>query len=59
MPTARAGDTVTLPDWGATPSRASIAVGQPAHFLLLRPAGSPGTFVVERVIGVGERETTP
>ena len=59
LPTARAGDTVTLPDWSATPSRASIAVGQPAHFLLLRPAGSPGTYVVERVIGVGERETSP
>jgi hypothetical protein len=59
LPMARAGDAVTLPDWSATPSRASIAVGQPAHFLLLRPAGSPGTFIVERVVGVGERETSP
>ena len=59
LPTARVGDTITLPDWSATPSRAIIAVGQPAHFLLLRPAGSPGTYVVERVIGVGERETGP
>jgi hypothetical protein len=59
LPTARAGDTVTLPDWRVTPSRRTIAVGQPAHFLLLRPAGSPGTFVVERVVGVGERDVTP
>ena len=59
LPTARAGDTVTLPDWSTTPSRASVAIGQPARFLLLRPAASPGTFVVERVIGVGERETAP
>jgi hypothetical protein len=59
LPAARVGDTVTLPDWSATPSRATVAVGQPAHFLLLRPAASPGTYVVERVIGVGERETTP
>jgi hypothetical protein len=54
LPTAQAGDAVTLPDWSATPSRATIAVGQPAHFLLLRPAGPPNTYVVERVIGAGE-----
>ncbi|MEK7667335.1 MAG: M14 family zinc carboxypeptidase, partial [Gemmatimonadota bacterium] len=59
LPAARPGDTVALPDWSSTPSRATIAVGQPAHFLLLRPARAPDTFVVERVIGVGERETTP
>ena len=55
QPTARVGDTVTLPDGSATPARATIAVGQPAHFLLLRPAASPGSFVVERVVGLGER----
>jgi len=59
LPSAHVGDTVTLPDWSATPARVTLAAGQPAHFLLLRPADSPGTFVVERVIGVGERETSP
>jgi hypothetical protein len=58
-PAAQVGDTVTLPDWSATPSRATIAVGQPAHFLLLRLAAPPGRFVVERVIGVGAREPAP
>jgi hypothetical protein len=58
-PTAQPGDTVTVPDWRALPSRASIAVGQPAHFLLLRPAASPGRFVVERVVGLGERGSAP
>lgn len=58
-PTAQVGDTVTLPDWSATPSRATIAVGQPARFLLLRPGASPGAYFVERVVGVGQRGTTP
>jgi hypothetical protein len=59
LPTARVGDTITLPDWTAAPARTTIAVGQPAHFLLLRPAGSPGGYVVERVLGVGERGVSP
>jgi hypothetical protein len=59
QPTARVGDTVTLPDWSLRPARATIAVGQPAHFLLLRPAAAPGTFVVERVVGLGERGSAP
>ena len=54
LPAARPGDTVRLPDWGAAPARATIAVGQPAQLLLLRPAAG-GAFVVERVIAVGER----
>jgi hypothetical protein len=55
QPAAQPGDTVTLPDWSAAPARTTVAVGQPARFLLLRPAASPGTFVVERVLGLGER----
>jgi hypothetical protein len=58
-PAAQAGDTVTLPDWSAAPARTTIAVGQPARFLLLRPAGAPGSFVVARVVGVGERGVSP
>jgi hypothetical protein len=59
LPTAQVGDTITLPDWSARPARATIAVGQPAHLLLLRPGASAGAFVVEQVIGVGERGSSP
>ena len=54
-PAANPGDTLRLPDWGAGRAAATIEIGQPAHFLLLRPAAQPGAYVVERVIGVGER----
>jgi hypothetical protein len=54
VPSARPGDTVALPDWTSARPRATIEVGQPARFLLLRPAGPPNTYVVERVIGEAE-----
>jgi hypothetical protein len=59
LPSVRVGNTVTLPDWSATPARATIAVGQPARFLLLRPGRSPGTYVVERVLGFDDRGSSP
>lgn len=59
LPSARPGDPVVLPDWRSTPPPTTIAVGQPAQFLLLRPAAAPGAYVVERVIAVGERASTP
>ncbi len=55
FPSAQPGDTLRLPEWSATRAAATIEVGQPAHFLLLRPSIQPGTYVVERVVGVGER----
>lgn len=55
FPAAQPGDTLRLPEWTAARAAATIEVGQPAHFLLLRPAAEPRTYVVERVIGVGER----
>jgi hypothetical protein len=51
LPSARPGDTVALPDWTSARPQTTIEVGQPARFLLLRPAGPPNTYVVERVIG--------
>jgi hypothetical protein len=54
LPSARPGDTVTLPDWSSTRPQTTIEVGQPARFLLLLPAGPPNTYVVQRVIGVAE-----
>ncbi|MCX5730969.1 MAG: M14 family zinc carboxypeptidase [Deltaproteobacteria bacterium] len=54
LPAARPGDTVTLPDWTSARPQVTIEVGQPARFLLLRPAGPPNTYVVERVIGEAE-----
>jgi len=55
LPSARQGDTITLPDRATARPQATIAVGQPAQLLLLRPTGAPGSFVVERAIAVGER----
>jgi hypothetical protein len=51
---ARAGDIVRLPDFAATPATSAIAVGQPAHLFVLRPAATPGAYVVERVLRVGD-----
>jgi len=51
LPSATPGDTVALPDWTSARPQATIEVGQSARFLLLRPAGPPNTYVVERVIG--------
>jgi hypothetical protein len=51
LPSARLGDAVTLPDWTSARPQTTIEVGQPARFLLLRPAGPPNSYVVERVIG--------
>jgi hypothetical protein len=44
-----AGKLVDLPEWKSKRS-ASIGVGEPARFALLRPAQAPGKYVVERVI---------
>ena len=54
LPSARPGDTLTLPDWTSTRPQTTIEVGQPARFLLLSPAGQPNTYVVQRVIGEAE-----
>lgn len=43
------GRLVDLPEWKSKRS-ASIAVGEPARFALLKPASEPGKYVVERVI---------
>jgi hypothetical protein len=51
LPSVRPGDTVALPDWTSARPQTTIEVGQPARFLLLRPAGPPNSYVVERVIG--------
>jgi len=56
LPSARPGDTVTLPDSALARGQPTIAVGQPAQLLLLRPAAAPGAYVVERVIAVGEAQ---
>jgi hypothetical protein len=47
--TLTAGQVIDLPEW-KTPTPASIAVGQPARFALLKPSSQPGKFVVEEVI---------
>ena len=43
------GRVVDLPEWKSKRS-ASIAVGEPARFALLKPAPEPGKYVVEQVI---------
>ena len=43
------GRVVDLPEWKSKRS-ASIAVGEPARFVLLKPALAPGKYVVEQVI---------
>jgi hypothetical protein len=59
LPSARVGNTVVLPDWSASPARATISIGQPARFLLLRPGTSRGTYVVERVLNFDDRGSSP
>jgi hypothetical protein len=53
-PAARPGDTVTLPDWKATPAPRVVAVGQPAALFLLRPAPEAGKYLVVQVVQVGD-----
>jgi hypothetical protein len=53
-PAVRAGDTVTLPDWRATPAANVIAVGQPAALFLLRPAPEAGKYLVVQVVRIGD-----
>jgi hypothetical protein len=43
------GQVVALPEWKATVA-ATIAVGQPAKIVILKPAAEPGKFVVEAVL---------
>jgi hypothetical protein len=40
---------VDLPEWRVK-LPTTIAVGQPARFLLLKPAAEPGKYVVEVVV---------
>ncbi len=47
-------DTIQVNQGTTLSGAATIEVGQPARFLLLRPAGPPNTYVVQRVIGVAE-----
>ncbi len=47
--TVETGRMVDLPEWRAK-LKTSIAVGQPARFLLLKPATEPGKYRVEAVI---------
>ena len=44
-----AGQVMDVPEWKAT-SAATIAVGQPARIVILKPAAEPGKFVVEAVL---------
>jgi hypothetical protein len=53
-PAARAGDTVTLPDWRTAPASSVIAVGQPAALFLLRPAPEARKFLVVQVVRIGD-----
>ena len=46
--TIGAGQIVDLPEWKAK-SEATIGVGQPARFVLLKPAAEPGKYQVEIV----------
>jgi hypothetical protein len=43
------GQIVDLPEWRAT-SAATIGVGEPARLALLKPAATPGKYVVEMVM---------
>ncbi len=42
------GQVVDLPEW-RTKSEASVGVGQPARFVVLKPAAEPGKYQVEMV----------
>jgi hypothetical protein len=45
-----AGDEVRVPDWAAFRAARPLAVGSAQDLALLRPAGSPGVYTVERVL---------
>jgi Zinc carboxypeptidase len=47
--TTGVGQLMDLPEWKAT-APATIAVGQPARIVLLKPSVEPGTFVVEAIL---------
>src|SRR4029450_2138940 len=47
--TIQAGQIVDLPEW-KTVQAATLAVGQPARLLLLKPASEPGKYQVELVL---------
>ena len=47
--TVEAGQIVDLPEW-KTSRAATIAVGQPARLVLLKPAAEPGKYQVELVL---------
>jgi hypothetical protein len=47
--TVEAGQIVDLPEW-KTVQAATIAVGQPARLVLLKPASAPGKYQVELVL---------
>ena len=47
--TVEAGQIVDLPEW-KTVQAATIAVGQPARLVLLKPAAAPGKYQVELVL---------
>lgn len=46
----KTGDTVALPDWTAVKSARTVAPGQPAELVLLRPGADAGRYTVVRVI---------
>jgi hypothetical protein len=43
------GQLMALPEWKAT-AASTIAVGQPARVVLLKPSTEPGRFVVEAIL---------
>ena len=43
------GQIVDLPEW-RTKTDATVSVGQPARFAVLKQAAQPGKFVVEAVL---------
>jgi hypothetical protein len=47
--TIQAGQIVDLPEWKTVQS-ATLAVGQPARMVLLKPAAEPGKYQVELVL---------
>jgi hypothetical protein len=44
------GDETRLPDWSARQGAPSLAPGEPADLVLLKPLETPGAYRVERVI---------
>ena len=43
------GQVVDMPEWKSQ-QKTTIAVGQPARLMILKPAAEPGKFVVESVV---------